>query len=181
MGKNFERTQQVRERFVRKISNSRRRRNWFSTNGATQFPRIENRTAFSKGNRQTQRRGKIGAEFKFYSAAFFGTNSDSWEEMAWYWTDSGKVHYSRSWRPEGNDYIASTWTKYSSWRRRSSWIWETEERHQRTSTPIFHSVRRSNNTWINNFERGGGRKKRFQFCTNRKGTVILYFRTIKSN
>ena len=73
MGKNFERTQQVRERFVRKISNSRRRRNWFSTNGATQFPRIENRTAFSKGNRQTQRRGKIGAEFKFYSAAFYGT------------------------------------------------------------------------------------------------------------
>ena len=46
MGKNFERTQQVRERFVRKISNSRRRRNWFSTNGqpSSQELRIEPRS-----------------------------------------------------------------------------------------------------------------------------------------
>ena len=41
-----------------------------------------------------------------------------------------------------------------------------------------HSVRWSNYTWINNLGRGGGRKKRFQFCTNPNGTVILYFRAI---
>ena len=44
-----------------------------------------------------------------------------------------------------------------------------------------HSVRWSNNSWTHNLERGGGRKKRFQFCTNRNGTVILYFRGIQGH
>ena len=41
-----------------------------------------------------------------------------------------------------------------------------------------YSVRWSNNTRVNHFQRGGGRKKRFQFCPNRFGSVILYFRAI---
>ena len=44
-----------------------------------------------------------------------------------------------------------------------------------------HSVRWSNNSWINNLARGGGEKKRFQFCMNHKGTVIRYFRAIQGH
>ena len=44
-----------------------------------------------------------------------------------------------------------------------------------------YSVRWSNNTWVNHLERGGGGKKRFQFCTNQTRTVILYFRAIQGH
>ena len=54
---------------------SERRRDRFSKNGATRFTRVENRTAFSKGNRQAQRKGKIGTEFEFVSAVFYDPNT----------------------------------------------------------------------------------------------------------
>ena len=41
--------------------------------------------------------------------------------------DPNKVNYSQSWRFEEDDYIASTWTGYSSRRRRGNWILATEE------------------------------------------------------
>ena len=91
-----------------------------------------------KQKRKTQRKGKIGTEFEFYSVVSSGTSSDSWEEMAWRWTRSEQVQNSQTWHLEENAHIASTRTGYSSTRRRSSWILETEKRHQRTSTPIFH-------------------------------------------
>ena len=44
-----------------------------------------------------------------------------------------------------------------------------------------HSVRWSNETWVNHLQRGGGRKKRFHFCTNRTGTATLYFRAVQGH
>ena len=44
-----------------------------------------------------------------------------------------------------------------------------------------HSVRWSNNAWINNLRRGGGGKKRFQFSTIRNKLVILYCRAIQGH
>ena len=50
-----------------------------------------------------------------------------------------------------------------------------------TNSNFPQSVRWSNITWANHFERGGRRKKRFQFCTNRTGTVILFFQAIQGH
>ena len=44
-----------------------------------------------------------------------------------------------------------------------------------------NSVRWSDRLCVDHFTRGGGTNKRFQFCTNRTGTVILYFRAIQGH
>ena len=44
-----------------------------------------------------------------------------------------------------------------------------------------NSVHWTNRLWIDHLHEGGGHEKRFQFCTNCRGTQILYLRAIQGH
>ena len=46
---------------------------------------------------------------------------------------------------------------------------------------LSHSVQWSLGMWIDHIQTGGGRKKRFQYCTNSIGSEILYLQPIQGH
>ena len=128
---------------------------------------------FSKGIRQTQRKGKL-------EPSSSSTQQSSQEQipiLERIWRDQSTTALSIM----TSQKITTLLEHNQNVLREKDGAVEFERLKKYIGANFPHSVRWSNNSWINNLARGGGGKKIFLFCMIRTGTVILYFRAIQGH
>ena len=157
MGKDLKWTQQVREEFDRKIAYSRRRRH---------------DSRIVPYSHQETDKPSARAKLKPTSSSLQPPALEQIpiHERKWFDFEPTPERYSTRCCDISKKMIALLWHEQN--------ILRAEEGPQRE---ISCSARWSDNTCVDHLQRGGGRKKWFQLCTNNTGLVILYFRAIQGH